>query len=53
MLDLKGLYTIELKNKKEEIEITKCKIVNYNEDTNLYTISPYGIGTVIEGIEEN
>lgn len=53
MLDLKSLYTIDLTNNKGETEITKCKLVNYNEDTDLYTVSPYGIGTVIENIEED
>ena len=53
MLDFTHVYTIDLKNSKNETEVTKCKIISYDEDSDLYTISPYGIGTVIKDIAES
>lgn len=53
MLNGNDLFTIDLLNRKGETEITKCKIVDYNEETGLYVVSPYGRGTVLYDIRED
>ena len=52
MLNTEHLFQILL-NKDTEPTWYVCKIVSYNEETGLYTISPFGIGQVISNVLED